>query len=154
MSGSFTNAATQGTANAGSADTSTVGAANTARADSTPAVTVSLVQSATAELRGIVSVSVPQEFVTSGAGFSFALSSAVVDAAANAGGADAVRVTRMNGKRLPVWLHYIAATHSFTVNAMPTGALPIEVLVRVGKQSWKMVISERGATTERNSPSA
>ena len=108
-------------------------------------VTVSLVEAATANHAGLVAVSVPQELTSAGTSFSFALASNVIEAAANAGGDGAVRVTRMNGKRLPTWLRYVASTHSFIVSSMPAGALPIDALVRVGSQSWKMVISARGA---------
>ena len=48
-----------------------------------------------------------------------------------------------NAKRLPSWLRYVAGTKTFVVTAMPGGALPIEMLVRIGAQRWTVLIIER-----------
>jgi hypothetical protein len=37
----------------------------------------------------------------------------------------------------------VAGTKTFVVTAMPAGALPIEMLVRIGAQRWTVLITER-----------
>jgi hypothetical protein len=58
------------------------------------------------------------------------------------GAAGEVRITLTNGKRLPAWLKYVATKRAFVITAMPAGALPIDVLIRIGTQRWTMLISE------------
>jgi hypothetical protein len=101
-------------------------------------ITVSVVRPATAQLSGMLSVLVPEAVVISGKGFSFPLPNAVAEAAA----AGDVRVTYRNGKPLPAWLQYVPTTRTFVATAVPTGALPIEALVRIGTQSWRVLITE------------
>jgi filamentous hemagglutinin family protein len=122
-------------ATAGTGSDGTVGSAT--NGDGAPQVTVSVVQAATAEVAGEVSVSVPETIVSSGNGFSFPLPAAVAEAAASGN----TTVTLANGKRLPRWLRYVSDTRSFVANAAPAGALPVEVLVRTGSQRWTVVIT-------------
>jgi len=100
---------------------------------------VSLVRPATAQQPGMVSVSVPEEIVSSGKGFGFALPATVVGDAA----AGDVQVTLMNGGRLPSWLRYLPATKTFAATSVPAGALPLQVLVRIGAKNWTVLISQR-----------
>jgi hypothetical protein len=100
---------------------------------------VSLVQPATAKVPGIVSVSVPERMVSSGEGFSFPLPNELV-AAATAG---RVHVTLMNGEPLPSWLRYVRGPKTFVATAMPAGALPMDVMARIGAQSWTVRITVR-----------
>ena len=86
----------------------------------------------------MVSVLVPEATVTSGKGFTFPLPHPAAEAAA----AGDTRVTLMNGKRLPAWLQYTPTTQTFVVTAAPAEALPVEVLVRVGTQHWRVLITE------------
>jgi len=99
-------------------------------------VTVSLVQPAAAPLSGMITVSVPEDIVSSGKGFSFPLPEELLDAAAFGD----VQVTSANGKRLPSWLRFVKDTKTFTAAAAPAGALPMDVLVGIGTQRWKMSI--------------
>jgi hypothetical protein len=101
-------------------------------------ITVSVVRLATTQLAGMVSVLVPEATVTSGNGFTFPLPHPAAEAAA----AGDTSVTLMNGKRLPGWLQYMPTTQTFVVTAAPAGALPVEVLVRVGTQHWRVLITE------------
>jgi hypothetical protein len=50
-------------------------------------------------------------------------------------------VSRLNGAKLPSWLRYVPDTRMFLITAAPEGALPIEVLVRIGGRSWKVLIT-------------
>jgi hypothetical protein len=104
-------------------------------------VIVSRVRNATAEDNGQVIVSVPEEVVSSGETFSFVLPSSVTDGATKA----KVRVTLVNGKRLPNWLKYIPATRTFVATAMPNGALPLDVLATLGSEKTVVSIVERKA---------
>jgi hypothetical protein len=87
----------------------------------------------------MVSVSVPEQIVSSGNGFRFALPATVVGDAA----AGDVQVTLMNGGRLPSWLRYLPGTKTFTATSVPAGSLPIQVLVRIGAKNWTVLISKR-----------
>jgi hypothetical protein len=118
-----------------------VSATGGANANGQDQVTVSLVRNATAADDGQVTVSVPEEVVSSGKPFSFALPSGATDGATKA----KVRVTLVNGKRLPTWLKYIPVTHTFVATAMPGGALPLDVLVTVGARKTVVTIIERKA---------
>jgi hypothetical protein len=100
-------------------------------------VTVTLVRPLTTELPGVIAVSVPQDIVASGKGFSFPLPVALVEAAAT----DKVQVTLTNGKRLPSWLRYVRGTHSFVASAAPAGALPITVVISIGTRRWTVQIA-------------
>jgi filamentous hemagglutinin family protein len=101
-------------------------------------VTVVLVQAWTSQSPGIVSVSVPEEMVTAGRGFSFALPASLVEAA----GGGKLQITQQNGKRLPSWLRYEPTSNRISAGAVQAGALPIELLVRSSTQRWILSISE------------
>jgi hypothetical protein len=56
----------------------------------------------------------------------------------NAPAASEVRVMQMDGKPLPDWIRYEPATRTFTANAVPAGAFPLQIrlgLVRLSR-SW------------------
>jgi filamentous hemagglutinin family protein len=108
-------------------------------ADASGLVTVSLVRPATAQQPGMVSVSVPEEIVSSGKGFNFSLPAAVLEGAA----AGDVQVTLMNGGSLPSWLQCVPGTKTCAVASVPAGTLPIQVLVRVGAKRWTVLIAKR-----------
>ena len=111
-----------------------------AGAQLTGLITVSLVESATTEHSGLVSVSVPRSLIASGAGFSFALPAEIREAAQTGG----VRVTLNTGKRLPAWLQYIPKTQTLVASATPTGALPMELMARTRTMSWIVEVKEDG----------
>jgi hypothetical protein len=101
-------------------------------------IEVSLVQPADGTATGAVSVSVSQDIVASGQGFSFALPPELRAAAAMA----PARIT-WRGQRLPSWLRYTKATRMFTVAALPSGALPMELSIRIGERRWTMTLAQR-----------
>jgi len=102
-------------------------------------VTVSLVESPTEQAPGVVAVSVPQDIASSGKAFDFPLPTALAHVAA----AGHVRVTSAGGKKLPSWLKYVPSSKSFVASTMPPGALPFDVSISAGGQSWTMQITER-----------
>ena len=86
-------------------------------------------------------MSVPEEVASARKPFAFGLPYSVTDEASNT----EVRVTLVNGKRLPKWLKYSPATRTFVATAMPAGALPLEVLVTVGSKRTVVSVVERKA---------
>ena len=107
---------------------------------STSGVSVSLVRQPSAQQAGVITVSVPKEMATAGSGFTFPLPAQVADTAT---GNVPVRVTNLTGGQLPGWLRYVAETKTFVASAVPDGAFPFQVLVRIGGQQTTVVISER-----------
>jgi filamentous hemagglutinin family protein len=91
------------------------------------------------QLVATVSVFVPEDLASSGAPFSFALPDELFAVAPEA----EVIVTRMNRKNLPSWLRFVQYNRSFKAKAIPKGALPIDVLVTVGQQRFKVKITDR-----------
>jgi hypothetical protein len=120
---------------------SSTGGTGSADASTGDQVSVSLVRAASTDAEGQVTVSVPEEVASSGNPFSFTLPASVTDGAGKA----KIRVTLKNGKRLPSWLKYIPATRTFVATAMPAGALPLDVLVKVGAKQSVVSIVERKA---------
>jgi hypothetical protein len=100
-------------------------------------VTVGVVRAPSAGQPGLVSVQVPEDVFWSGTAFTFPLPAALSEAA----GSKDVRVTLRNGSALPSWLRYVPITKTFVATATPPDALPIEVLVYIGKQSWIVTIT-------------
>lgn len=88
------------------------------------------------EYPGVITVQVPHKVIASGNGFTFALPAAMFD-----GGK--VSITRADGKRLPKWLRYVAATQTLVAKTPPAKALPIELLVKVGDKRWSVVVTEQ-----------
>ena len=109
-----------------------------ATADQATLLTVSVDRLATAETQGVVTVVVPAQIAAAGQGFSFSLPAAMTDAAESGN----ARATRMNGGALPAWLGYARDNKTFFVGAIPGGAFPIEVLVRIGTQRWSVRITQ------------
>jgi len=97
-----------------------------------------VVQPADATVAGAVSVSVPEDIAASGQGFSFPLPPEMRAAAA----LNTVHVT-WRGRSLPRWLRYEKSTRMFTATALPPGALPMELSIRIGERRWTMTISQR-----------
>jgi hypothetical protein len=91
------------------------------------------------QLVSTVSVFIPAELVMSGTPFSFALPDELFAAAPDA----EVIVTRMNRRNLPAWLQFMQTTRTFKATAIPRGALPIDVLVTIGTQRFKVKITDR-----------
>ena len=88
---------------------------------------------------GIVTVSVPMAMATSGAGFSFDLPAQVRESL----GTGAIQVTLADGSPLPVWIQFNPVAQRFEVGAVPTGGLPLQILLRKENKQVLIVISER-----------
>jgi hypothetical protein len=99
-------------------------------------VAVTLIRPASARLPGMVSVTVPGDMISLGEQITIALPGDLIGAAGD------MKITLTNGKRLPSWLRYVPSKRAFVISAMPAGALPIDVLIRVGTQRWTMPITE------------
>ncbi len=90
---------------------------------------------------GLVAVSVPAESSVSGTGFSFGLPAEVSTMVTEQ--PTAVDVTLQSGEPLPNWLKFDRDTAKFTSSAVPDGAFPITVMMKIGGQQVAIVISER-----------
>ena len=90
---------------------------------------------------GLVAVSVPAESSVSGTGFSFGLPTEVSTMVTEQ--PTAVDVTLQSGEPLPNWLKFDRSTAKFTSSAVPDGAFPITVMMKIGGQQVAIVISER-----------
>ena len=105
----------------------------------TDSLSVTLVRDPAGRTAGHVAVLVPKSLLESGKGFGFPLPAEMAAML----GADQATVTLLDGQPLPTWLSYQAAAKNFGVTSVPAGALPLQVLVRIGGQRWTVVISER-----------
>jgi hypothetical protein len=101
-------------------------------------LTAEIVRAPSSGQPGQVSVLVPENVLWSGIPFIFPLPAALSEAA----GSKDVRVTLRNGSALPTWLRYVPINKTFIATATPVNALPIDVLVYIGKQSWIVTIAK------------
>ncbi|HMX23408.1 MAG TPA: putative Ig domain-containing protein [Accumulibacter sp.] len=131
-------ASSGGSGTGGSGDTG-VAAAGTA----SPGVALDVVKNTTVVEVGLIAVTVPKGTATAGTGFSFVLPAELQQAATAS--SSTITVTLANGTALPEWLHFDQATQRFTAQAVPDGAFPLEVRVRIGTQRTIVVISERSS---------
>jgi hypothetical protein len=134
--GTVTPAAAAGTGSAGEG-----GAIRSNPGNATDTISVTLVRESAGAQSGLVAVAVPRTITAAGSGFSFPLPSDV----ARALGDQPVQVSLMEGAALPAWLHYASDAKSFTANAAPAGALPLDLLIRSGKRQWTVTITETNA---------
>jgi hypothetical protein len=110
----------------------------------TPGISISVNRPASVEQSGVVSVQLPKDMATSGTGFSFALPAQATggDVAQNVA-SDAIKVTLVNGAKLPSWIKFDPEAKLFTASSVPDGAFPLQVMVTTGALSTTVVISER-----------
>ena len=102
------------------------------------AITMNKLASATET--GVITLQVPKDMATSGKGFSVALPQQLLE---NMTANDKVEVTMQDGSPLLSWLRFDPETQSVVASAVPNGALPAQLLVRIGQRSSLMVISVR-----------
>jgi filamentous hemagglutinin family protein len=107
-------------------------------------INVFTVREASAQSTGALMVSVPNEIVAAGNGFSFSLPDSFVSGTDRA----SIQVTTPSGAPLPSWLRYVAATNTFHVSPTSATALPIRVLITVGTKQTIMIISEASAASD------
>jgi len=129
-----------------SRSSSGAGSVTNGRSDTTSSVAVGSSQIAVAVVRspigiypGRIAVRVPETIIAAGRGFSFALPTSVAEAA----GSEEMHVSLEDGKPLPSWLRYVAATKTFVALSPPAGALPLEVLLQIGDKRWTMTLIEQ-----------
>src|SRR5690606_31366857 len=91
-------------------------------------IIVSLVREPSAQTNGIINVTVPKDMSAASQGFSFPLP----EQAAPREGAGRLSVKTINGDSLPGWLRFDPDSRSFTATAVPSGGLPLHVVVSTG----------------------
>ena len=138
-----TTVSTNNTTPSSTGGTSSGNVISTAATDSsrTNGISVSLTREPTVQQTGVVTVSVPKEMATSGAGFSFPLPAQVTQTSANV--SSTAQVTLISGQPLPSWIKFNAETKTFVASAVPDGAFPMQVMVTIDGNRSIVVISER-----------
>jgi hypothetical protein len=120
-------------------------AANVSRGDVAVAqeqgdgLSVTLVRDPEGRSAGLVSVLVPKSLLESGKSFGFPMPAEL----AALPGFDKAQLSMADGSPMPKWLAYNAAARSFSVSAVPAGALPVQLAVRIAGQRWALTLSER-----------
>ena len=104
-----------------------------------PSVEISVKQVPSAAASGLVTVSVSKGSAASSNGFSFELPAEIVK---NPSGR-AVEVSTVSGDKLPQWIRFSPETNSFKLSSVPSGGLPLQVVVNAGGQRVVIVISEQ-----------
>ena len=89
---------------------------------------------------GLITVALASDVAAPGKSFSFTLEASAVS---NVPNATEVRVMQMDGKPLPDWIRYEASTRTFTANAVPAGAFPLQIRLGVGGAESVVVIQEQ-----------
>ena len=117
-----------------------VPAAQTGLSTGGSGVSVVVNRAPSASQTGVIQVQVPSEAATAGKSFTFEL-----DPHAVAGHpADApMKISQMDGKPMPNWLKFDAATKTFVANDVPASAFPLQLKVTVGTTETVMVIKEK-----------
>jgi hypothetical protein len=102
-------------------------------------LSVTLVRDPEGRSAGLVAVLVAKALLESGKSFGFPLPAEL----ARLPGIEKAQFSMADGSRLPKWLAYNAAARAFSVSAVPSGALPLQIAVRIGGQRWTLTLSER-----------
>jgi hypothetical protein len=103
-------------------------------------VSVSVARAPSASQSGLIQVNVAAEAAAPGKSFTFEL-----DPHALTGheGSAPVKIAQPDGKPMPNWLKFDAASKTFTANDVPAGAFPLQLKVSVGNTESVMVIQEK-----------
>jgi hypothetical protein len=96
----------------------------------------------TRSVTGVILVEVPENQVQVEANFSFALPKELADLAN--GAKSAPQVSLLDGSPLPSWLRYQASDKRFVATKVPSGALPLQVMVKIGATSTVVMIRVKG----------
>ncbi len=96
----------------------------------------------TVSVLGTILVEVPAEMVRVGSAFSFPLPKELAELAAAT--AQTPQVTLADGRPLPTWLRYRPKMKQFVATNVPGGALPIQVLLKIGATRTVMFVRVRG----------
>jgi hypothetical protein len=113
-------------------------AASTAATRGEGGISIAVARPAASNQTGLITVAVSSETAAPGRSFSFSIEPHV-PAAANA----EVKVMQVDGKPLPEWLRYEAATKTFVATTVPPGAFPLQLKVGIGGVETLMVINEK-----------
>jgi len=103
-------------------------------------ITVAVGRKPSSTVPGLIDVQIAAEVATPGSSFSFALDPhALADQPTDA----EVRIGQVDGKPMPDWLSYDAASKTFNATNVPAGAFPLQLKVAVGGVESVMVIQEK-----------
>jgi hypothetical protein len=102
-------------------------------------IAVSTIRQATKGEVGLITVGLSPDTAAPGKSFAIDMSDHIP---ATAGATNTVKVTQMDGKPLPEWLKFDAATKKFTASNVPAGAFPLQLRVGVGGTDAVIVIQQ------------
>ena len=102
------------------------------------AISVQLEKMPSEQDNGLITVLVPKEMME--AGFSFALPEQLKE---EISGNSSITVMQANGAAIPEWLVFVPEKMRFEAKAIPSGGLPLKVVVKIGSHSTIVVVSER-----------
>lgn len=101
-------------------------------------IVVSLVKEPSTEASGVISVAVPKKMVEKVDGFTFALPEKIYIPQDTA----TLTIKLENGNPLPSWIIFNPENKTFSATNIPSGGLPLSVLISAGGQNSTIVISE------------
>jgi hypothetical protein len=96
----------------------------------------------TPTVTGAILVEVPANLVQVEANFSFALPKELAELAGAA--KSTPQVSLVDGSPLPSWLRYRASDRRFVATKVPSGALPLQVMVKIGSTRTVVMIRVKG----------
>lgn len=129
---------TSSNASSGTTPVAQKGEASSVTAAKQEGITVSMVQEPSAKSSGMINVLVPKDTIARTGGFSFPLPEKV-----SAPGASNLNITMVGGEPLPSWLVFNPQTKTFTATSVPSGGLPLQVVIITGDTQTTIVIGER-----------
>jgi filamentous hemagglutinin family protein len=103
-------------------------------------ISVSLVREAVNQTKGLVTVLVPREIITSGKEFSFRLPEKIVN---DARAPQSIRVTTVSGGPLPAWLKFDSSSQTLASESSGSRVFPLTLLISIENKKVDLVISER-----------
>ena len=103
-------------------------------------ISISVDRPSASNQSGLITVALASDVAAPGKSFSFTLEASAVS---NVPNATEVRVMQMDGKPLPDWIRYEASSRTFTANAVPAGAFPLQIRLGVGGAESVVVIQEQ-----------
>jgi len=110
------------------------------------AISISVERPAATNQSGLITVALSSEVAAPGKSFTFTLDA---NAVSNAPTFNEVRVMQMDGKPLPDWIRYEPETRTFTANAVPPGAFPLQIRLLAGNAESVVVIQEQPQVTNK-----
>ncbi|PKO92016.1 MAG: hypothetical protein CVU16_07565 [Betaproteobacteria bacterium HGW-Betaproteobacteria-10] len=106
-------------------------------------ITVTVLKQPTDAVTGAILVEVPGAIVRAAAGFSFQLPKDLIELAATI--RSQPEATLVNGDPLPPWLRFVPTNNMFVAKNVPSGGLPVQVVIKIGRTRTVLLVTERNS---------